>query len=77
MNGDDAIKVLEQGKTLVNYRDGLHITMENDKIFVRSANADLCIVASIFKAEKNQLWIEDYTVRLGTNHLIVLPEGEE
>ena len=77
MNGDDAIKALEQGKTLVNYKDGLTITMENDKIFVGSANADLCIVAKTFMAERTQIWLNDnYSVRLGTAHLIVLPEEE-
>lgn len=78
MNGDDAIKALEQGKTLVDYNNGLKVNMENDKIFVITSNADLCIVAKTFTAEKTQIWLNDnYTVRLGTMHLIVLPEEEE
>ena len=78
MNGDDAIKALEQGKTLVNYREGLRISMEDGKIFVGSVNADLCMVAKTFKAEKTQIWLNDnYSVRLGTAHLIILPVEEE
>lgn len=78
MKAEDAIKLINEGKTLVNYRDGVKIKKDDDSYIITSSYADLVIVVKTVEAEKNSIWGDDnYAIRLTTSSMIVLPEEEE
>ena len=78
MKAEEAIRLIDEGRTLVNYKDGVSIKKDGDNYIIASSYFDLVIILKTVRAENDHIWVGDnYAVRLTTSSMIVLPEEEE
>jgi len=68
---------MDEGMTLVSYKDGMKINKNNDgRYVITSATCDTVILLDLYKAEGYQIWGKEYAVRMSTANLVVMPEDD-
>ena len=77
MDAEQAIRLMDEGNTLVNYKDGVRIKKNGEGYIIMSANADTVIIFDLYKTDRNQIWGKDYAIRFSTSNMVVLPEEDE